>query len=309
MTDSSIFSSKIRIRHIVASSIVSGCVALAAQNAIAQQLGSGIKEILGQGVAAQVESGIQSNTSASSNSAQGNVALPGTASPQSPVDRGINRAVQGVLRGQAPAEALRSGTKEAVQSNLETPQQRMLRDQATQTTSRQLGSGAPNGQPWQFDSQGKAYYRDGNGQLIYANMNASNSFSTFGSDRNGQNSYGAQIQTTDRGVTVGSVSQGGFASNSGLRQGDVILKVNGQSVQNESAFVHLMGQTQYQQPLTLTILRNAQVMTINTTAPSSTNIMHSNGMAQHPDDLKSRVSKLEEEVKVLRKLIEESTRK
>ncbi len=54
--------------------------------------------------------------------------------------------------------------------------------------------------------------------------------------------------------------------------GDIVLSVNGQTVQDESGFSQSISQVQPQQPVTMTILRNGTEMTVNANAPRASQI-------------------------------------
>ncbi len=102
---------------------------------------------------------------------------------QPPSERGVGRALQGVLQGQDAGTAIRNGLGEAAQSAVETPGQTQLRDRQNSTNApygnqpprNQIGQpvtgNIPAGTVWQQDAQGRPYYRNGAGQVVYGNQN------------------------------------------------------------------------------------------------------------------------------------------
>ena len=143
-----------------------------AQNSTAQSIGDAVRGAV--------------NGTANANQA-------GTAATQTPAQRGVNQAVQGVLNGQSVGDAARNGMSEAVRSATGTNQQTQLGNQNlnTQTgvnanlntntnanTNANANTNINNGLNantsaqgsvnWQTDSQGRQFYRDSTGRTIYS---------------------------------------------------------------------------------------------------------------------------------------------
>lgn len=67
------------------------------------------------------------------------------------------------------------------------------------------------------------------------------------------------------GVIVNSVTAGGAAERAGIRQGDVIVKINGSTVNNVNELRNRVAQTAPNSPVTVGFLRNGQEQTVTAT--------------------------------------------
>ncbi len=221
---------------------------------------------------------------------------------QKPIDRGIDRAIQGVLQGDTVRDSVRGGASEAFQSSAETPQQTMLRDRATIQAGQNL-QGPPGVQPWQVDAQGRAFYQDASGQRVYAQSNTDlrlnrqqNSLNISNNMGGTNRNSGATIVPTQHGLMFQSVTQGGAAYTNGFRAGDVVVSVDGQSVQTEADF--------YQRTSNggqVVVLRNGQQLSLTTDPSAYSNSSYSNSSVEQLRHelvaLKQRIEKLESDLK------------
>lgn len=227
-------------------------------------------------------------------------------SGQSATERGVNRAIQGALQGQTPSDAVRSGLGEAAQSASETPQQTFQRDQAQQFRNQQSLQNVAPGQTWQQDSQGRFFYQDAYGRTVYRNsiqQGQTQQRRWFAESQNGQpGHFGAQVQSRQNGIAITSVRNDGFAYNAGLREGDILLNVNGQPIQSQAALSQQLNQTQPHQSMQMTVLRNGKHETITVTNPNQpTADRHSVAKPEMQDDsLAKQVEELRQQVKKLR---------
>lgn len=231
----------------------------------------------------------------------------------SATERGLNRAAQGLLQGQAPRDAVRSGLGEAAQSSLETPQQTYNREMSTQVLRNQqlrnqsFGQNVPAGQVIQRDAQGRLFYRDQSGNIVYGNSLAQ---STLRADR-----FGAQYDARQdgQGVVINQVRDNGFAGNAGLQQGDIITGINGQSVQNQQVLQQQIGNLQPGQDVQMTVIRDGNEQTINATTSDAFGqsaidrrsvakpAMDESELAKDVKQLKQQVEELQNELKELKR--------
>lgn len=232
---------------------------------------------------------------------------------QSATERGVNRAIQGTIQGQSPRDAIRSGLGEAAQSAVETPRQTMLRDQNQafqqgpfQQGPFQQGRGTfpPAGQNWQRDAQGRFYYQDDSGRTIYRDQLQQQTAQTrnwFAGDQQAQQSgyFGSTVQAQQNGLAVNSIRENSFADNLGLRDGDVLLSVNGRGIATQSLLSEQLNQAQPGELLRIRVLRNGQEETIAATMPPQPTYSVAKPAIQR-GSLASQVEALREEVAKLK---------
>ncbi len=68
---------------------------------------------------------------------------------------------------------------------------------------------------------------------------------------------------TDSGVVVAAIVQGSPASRSGLRQGDVIKKMNGQTISDANEVQQIVSETELDEAIALTLDRSGQTVTLD----------------------------------------------
>lgn len=243
---------KRKLQRLAIASLAAAGVTLSAGYVDAQDAG----KVITDAIADQISTG----TTGAQGKAAGQAARPAAQGTQSATERGLNRALQGKLQGQSAEDAIRSGLGEAAQSSLESPQQTRQRDQATQLRNQQLQQGA-SGQTWYRDAQGRFYYQDSAGRNVYSN-------SAIRGDAGAQyrGPFGAQFNSRQQGqgVAINSVRANGFAANAGLRDGDVVMSVNGQPVQSAESFSQRVNQLQPNQQVQLAVMRDGRIQTVTT---------------------------------------------
>jgi S1-C subfamily serine protease len=67
------------------------------------------------------------------------------------------------------------------------------------------------------------------------------------------------------GVLVGSVTQGGPAEKGGMKDGDRIVAVNGESVKNMTMYMTVMGKRKPKEPVEITVDRKGEKVKLTVT--------------------------------------------
>jgi len=259
-----------------------------------------------------IQSGIQGNTGLQGNLNQGIPVQGGIV--QDPTQRGFNRAVQGVLQGGTAGQAIREGLNEGVQSAVETPQQTWQRDQfqnGVQLQSGQQVQGSTTGQVWQRDSQGRMFYTNNQGQLVYSNqtqpMQSNQGIQTQGNTGFNSN-LGANFQPHQNGLLVSSLQAGAALAGFGVQPNDVLVNFNGQPINSTQALNHHWMNLPANQNGQLTVLRNGGYQTLNVRNNHQTQTSAGSANQSEPNEacnskfekMQTEIDSLREEIRTLR---------
>lgn len=141
----------------------------------------------------------------------------------------------------------------------------------------------------------------------------------------GRQRFGITMNPAGEGVMVSAVTVGSPAAQAGIRPGDQIISVNGQTIANPNAMIQLVGNSSADQPLDVRFRRNGQEMQSQVMLASSMNAqqgVYQAGYAQGMDnrggnqgaggqghaDINARLEQLERMVQDLRDQVEQLTK-
>lgn len=85
---------------------------------------------------------------------------------------------------------------------------------------------------------------------------------TLKAELNDNQEFNSPLQT-DSGVVIAAIVQGSPASRSGLRQGDVIKKMNGQTISDANEVQQIVSETELDEAIALTLDRGGQTVTLD----------------------------------------------
>lgn len=312
---------KISGRNQLAAMIAAGAFTLApgfVASADAQD--SGQQSSGGQNVGQRIGNAISGQVGPAANNTQG-------ANTQSAIQRGVQRAGQGLLQGQNVGGAVQQGLREGAQSRLESPAQTQNRDFYEQQQN--LRSGSPISGQQTFNPQ---YYRDQNGQLFYFNSQGArvytqNQFSANGriqtsagqfygnaggeqtwsnsQSSSGQRKLGVNVTGQENGVRIDQIVEGTVASNSDLQEGDIIRQIDGQPVRSVSDVINAINKPSAENDVQLTVMRDGEQQTLTASFDQQSRYQAARPAmsGQNQGSLQQQIAQLRQEVKQLRQQV------
>jgi S1-C subfamily serine protease len=92
---------------------------------------------------------------------------------------------------------------------------------------------------------------------------------------------GAKSVDDPAGARLESVEVMGFASNFGLQQGDIVRKINGQTVKGANSFLDLMGEIAEDSVVKIEVLRDGIETTVGRGVDTGSSGNRMNGLQRH----------------------------